>query len=77
MVSVQFPYGVSKDVVQITQTVNTFVGIKLIGNQWSPKGSETIKGGFEDSRIKTMFLKTSHGWAPAEWRVMNKAMKFF
>jgi len=62
-------YGVYKDVVQITQTGNTFVGIKLIGTQFSPKGSETIKGDVEDNIIRSMFLKTTLGWLPAEWIV--------
>ncbi len=26
----------------------------------------------EDNRIKTMFLKTTQGWAPAEWLVSEQ-----
>ena len=70
-------YGVSKDVVQITQKGNKFVGIKLIGSQWVPKGSETIKGDIEDNRIKSMFLKNSQGWAPAEWRLNEQGNEIF
>ena len=36
--------GINKDIVKITQEGNDFFGIKLIGNQQSPKGSDTIKG---------------------------------
>ena len=70
-------YGVSKDIVQITQKGNTFVGILLFGTQWSPKGSETIKGIVEDERIQTIFLKTSQGWMPAEWRVNEPGDEIF
>ena len=37
-------FGVSKDIIKITQEGNKFVGIKLIGNQWVGKGEEVIKG---------------------------------
>jgi tetratricopeptide (TPR) repeat protein len=70
-------YGVYKDAVQITQSGNTFVGIKLIGTQFSPKGSETIKGDVEDNRISSIFLKTTLGWLPAEWIVNEQGDEIF
>ena len=70
-------YGVSKDVVEITRKGNNFVGIKQIGSQWVPKGSETIKGDIEDNKIKSMYLKNSQGWAPAEWRINEQGNEIF
>ena len=45
--------GTNKDIVKITQKGNEFVGIKLIGNQWMPKGSETVKGVLEKDGFKS------------------------
>ena len=62
-------YGVSKDVVKITQKGNKFVGIKLIGSEWVPKGSETIKGELGRNGFKSIYFKNVQGWAPAEWQI--------
>jgi tetratricopeptide (TPR) repeat protein len=65
-------FGVSKDVVKITQEGNKFVGIKLIGTQWVPKGSETIKGDLEQNRFKSLYLNNGQAWAPADGKINEK-----
>ena len=57
--------GINKDIVKITQKGNEFVGIKLIGNQWMPKGSETVKGVLEKDGFKSLNTNSySDGWTP-------------
>ena len=57
--------GINKDIVKITQKGNEFVGIKLIGNEWTPKGSETIKGELEKNGFKSLYGNTRVGWRDA------------
>ena len=54
--------GINKDIVKITQKGNEFVGIKLIGNQRTPKGSETIKGELGKDGFKSFSTYTVEGW---------------
>jgi len=54
--------GINKDIVKITQKGNEFVGIKLIGNQRTPKGSETIKVELEKDGFKSFSTYTVEGW---------------
>ncbi|MDJ0780901.1 MAG: adenylate/guanylate cyclase domain-containing protein [Desulfosarcinaceae bacterium] len=63
--------GVSNDIIKITQNGDDFIGIKLMGSKWVPKGSETIKGKLEKNRIKSIYLKTGQGWGPAKGQ-LNK-----
>ena len=67
--------GINKDIVKITQKGNEFVGIKLIGNQWNPKGSETIKGELEKDGFKTFHTNTVEGWTPATVKIGEKCNK--
>ena len=67
--------GINKDIVKITQKGNEFVGIKLIGNQWSPKGSETIKGELEKDGFKSFYTKTVEGWNHATVKIGEKCNK--
>ena len=64
--------GINKDIVQITQKGNEFVGIKLIGNQWTPKGSETIKGILEKDGFKSFSTKTVDGWTFSTVKIAEK-----
>ncbi len=61
--------GKNEDIVKITQEGNEFLGIKLIGNQWSPKGSETIKGKLEKDGFIFFFTKTKGGWTPCTVKI--------
>ena len=67
--------GINKDIVKITQKGNEFVGIKLIGNQWTPKDSETIKGELEKDGFKTFYTLTVEGWTPATVKICEKCNK--
>ena len=67
--------GINKDIVKISQKGNEFVGIKLIGNQWTPKGAETIKGVLEKDRFKSFHTKTVEGWTPAAVKIGEKCNK--
>ena len=64
--------GTNKDIVKITQKGNEFVGIKLIGNQWTPKGSETIKGELEKDGFKSLYGNTVQGWTAAAGTIGEK-----
>ena len=67
--------GTNKDIVKISQKGNEFVGIKLIGNQWNPKGSETIKGELEKDGFKSFYANTVEGWTPATVKMGEKCNK--
>jgi len=64
-----------KDIVKITQKGNEFVGIRLIGNAWYPKGSETIKGELEKNGFKSFLASTFYGWIPSEAKIGEKCNK--
>jgi hypothetical protein len=67
--------GKNEDIVKITQEGNEFLGIKLIGNQWSPKGSETIKGKLEKDGFIFFFTKTKAGWSPSTVKIGENCNK--
>ena len=67
--------GINKDIVKITQEGNEFLGIKLIGNQWSPKGSETIRGRLEKDGFLFFSSKTVAGWTPSTVKIGEKCNK--
>ena len=68
--------GINNDIVKITQKGNEFVGIKLIGNQYSPKGSETIKGELEKDGFKSLTTNSAvEGWGPAAGKIDEKCNK--
>jgi hypothetical protein len=53
--------GVSKDIVKISQEGNKFVGIKLIGNIYIPKGEKTIKGNMINKMIDQVSTQSVKG----------------
>jgi len=67
--------GKNEDIVKITQEGNVFFGIKLIGNQWSPKGSDTIKGKLEKDGFIFFFTKSVAGWSPCTVKIGEKGNK--
>ena len=69
-------FGISKDVIKITQKGNKFVGIKLIGNQWVGKGEETIRGELEGSGFKSLEGYTAaEGWVPSTGKILDRGNK--
>jgi hypothetical protein len=64
--------GTNRDIVKITQEGNKFVGIKLIGNAYKPKGTETIKGELEKDGFKSLYQNVSGGWAPSSGTIGEK-----
>ena len=67
--------GINEDIVKVTQKGNEFVGIKLIGNQWVPKGSETIKGELEKDGFKSFSTYTVEGWVWSTAKISDKCNK--
>ncbi len=65
-------FGISKDIVKITQNGNKFVGIKLIGNEYLPEGSETIKGELGINGFKYLYMNTELGWREASGTIDDK-----
>ena len=51
-------FGATKDIVKISQKGNKFVGIKLIGGVYVPKGDETIKGELLDEMFNQVSART-------------------
>ncbi|HAY40137.1 MAG TPA: hypothetical protein DCY53_12865 [Desulfobacteraceae bacterium] len=70
------PWGISKDIIRITQEGNKFVGIKLIGNQYVGKGQETIKGELEGDAFKSIEDYTyNDGWVPSDGKLLDGGNK--
>ena len=67
--------GINKDIVKITQKGNEFIGIKLIGNQFMPKGGETIKGELEKDGFKSFSGYTVEGWSWSTAKISEKGNK--
>ena len=68
--------GINKDIVKITQKGNEFVGIKLIGNQYTPNGAETIKGVLEKDGFKFIYGHTAvEGWTAATAKIGENCNK--
>jgi hypothetical protein len=69
-------YGISKDIIKITQEGNKFVGIKLIGNQYVGKGEETIRGELEGDGFKSLEGYTAaEGWVPSDGKILDGGNK--
>jgi hypothetical protein len=69
-------YGISKDIIKITQEGNKFVGIKLIGNQYVGKGEETIRGELEGNGFKSLEGYTKmEGWVPSAGKILDGGNK--
>ena len=69
-------YGISKDIIKITQEGNKFVGIKLIGNQWVGKGQEIIRGELEGDGFKSFEGYTyAEGWLPGDVKILDGGNK--
>ena len=69
-------YGISKDIIKITQEGNKFVGIKLIGNQWVGKGQEMIRGELEGDGFKSLEGYTAaEGWLPSDGKILDGGNK--
>jgi hypothetical protein len=69
-------WGISKDIIKITQEGNKFIGVKLIGNQWVGKGEETIKGELDGSGIKSLEGYTAaEGWVPGDGKILDGGNK--
>ena len=69
-------YGISKDIIKITQEGNKFVGIKLIGNQWVGKGQETIRGELDGDGFKSFEGYTyAEGWLPGDVKILDGGNK--
>jgi hypothetical protein len=64
-----------KDIIKITQKGNEFVGIRLIGSDWVPKGSEGIKGELEKNGFKSLSVSTFYGWILATGKIGEKCIK--
>ena len=69
-------FGISKDVIKITQEGNKFVGVKLIGNQWVGKGKETMRGELEGDGFKLIEgFSRAHGWSPSTGKILDGGNK--
>ena len=69
-------FGKNKDVVKITQKGNKFIGIKLIGNQWVGKGSETFKGDLEGDGFKSIYgYSAMRGWTQNKGKISDGGNK--
>jgi hypothetical protein len=69
-------FGISKDIVKITQEGNKFVAIKLIGNAWVGKGKETLKGELGGDGFKSIYGNSqASGWQPSTGKILDGGNK--
>ena len=64
-------YGTNKDIVKITQEGNKFVGIKLIGSIFVPKGHETVKGELDENGFKSLYEYGPSTWTLSKGQISN------
>ena len=67
--------GTYPEIVEIKQQGTSFVGIKLIGSQWVPKGSETIRGELDKSGFKKVQIMSAMGPQDAEGEISESGNK--
>ncbi len=53
--------GILRDVLKLTQQGESFIGIRMIGNQWMPKGSTAIEGELDKNGFKKLIWIGSMG----------------
>ena len=69
-------FGVSEDIIKITQDGNKFVGIKVIGNKWVGAGEETIRGELVGDGFKSYEVYTfREGWLPGNAKILDDGNK--
>jgi len=69
-------YGTNRDILKIEQEGKNFVGTKLIGNEFSSKGTELIKGVLEKDRFKSIFgLGRGVGYADSTGEISENGNK--
>ena len=69
-------FGVSKDIIKITQEGNKIVGIKLIGNEWVGKGKEVIRGVLVGDGFKSYYsYNVKEGWQPSNGKILDGGNK--
>jgi len=67
--------GTSKDIFKITQKGNKFEGVKLIGDEFVPKGAVAMKGELERDGFKSLNRLTGDGWSSATGKIGKKCNK--
>ena len=69
-------WGISKDIIRITQEGAKFVGVKLIGNEYVGKGKETLRGELEGDGFKLLEgFTAAEGWLPANGKILDGGRK--
>jgi hypothetical protein len=63
-------YGMYPDIVEIKQEGASFVGIRLIGNPWVPRGSEHIRGELDENGFKKIQILTGIGFLDAKGQIL-------
>ncbi len=54
-------YGSYPQIVKITQTGSSFVGIRMIDDPWNPKGRESIRGELDKNGFKKVQIMSGMG----------------
>ncbi len=64
-----------KDIIEIKQEGNRFVGVLLKGNEIKDAGAEIIKGGLEKNGFISLSVNSPDGWLPAKWKIDSDCNK--
>jgi phage regulator Rha-like protein len=64
-----------KDIIEIKQEGNKFVGVFLKGNEIKGTGVEVIKGELEKNGFISLSVNTPDGWLPAKWKIDSDCNK--
>ena len=68
------PYLI-KDIIEIKQEGNKFVGVFLKGNEIKGAGAEVIKGELEKNGFISLSVNTPDGWLPAKSKIDSDCNK--
>ena len=62
-------------IVKITQTGSSFVGIRMIDDSWNPKGAESIRGELDKSGFKKVQIMSGMGPLDAKGQISEDGNK--
>jgi hypothetical protein len=68
-------YGSYPQIVKITQTGSSFVGIRIIDDPWNPKGREAIRGELDKNGFKKVYLMAGAGPLDSKGKISEDGNK--
>lgn len=68
-------YGTHRNIIKITQTGSSFVGILMMDDNWYSKGYESIRGELDKSGFKRVDMRTNLGVLDSKGQISEDGNK--